>query len=696
MPDVAGMIDDPNLLALVATHARDMIIVTDAQQHIVWVNSAFVARTGYSAVEALGKRPGELLQGAGTDQRVRQRISVALQAGEPLRVELLNYTKGGDEYWIDMEISPVHGASGEIEYFVAVERDITEAREVTGTLSAFQQALNEQAIVSIADRAGAIRFVNDHFCAISGFSREELMGQDHRIVNSGWHSKGFFRDIWRTIVAGECWHGEICNRRKNGELYWVDTTIVPIAGNHGTPERFVSIRIDITERKAAEAQARRMAEQDDLTGLCNRRALLRAVDEALAAQGPGGQASCGLLLFLDIQDFKSVNESRGHQVGDRVLGAVARRLDELSRKVDTVARVGGNEFCLLLRDVDPSEAERTVDRIDRRLQAPFHVDGVPLALAFSFGAARYPADARDAPQLLRCAGMATRAAKAQEPSKVFFSNALQEDIEARFALQQSLRRAIAEDEFFVVFQPQVDLPGSRIRGFEVLVRWCRDGQPVPPAHFIPEAERSGLIVPLGSLVLQQAAQGYARMREAGFDPGVLSLNISAEQLRLPGLAQEIIAAARDHRIDPACLELEITETAFISQATEHVERNVRALRQHGFSVALDDFGTGFSSLTHLKRFRVDMLKIDRQFVSDLQHGGDDDEIVRSIIGLADNLGLGVVAEGVETREQAERLRSLGCVLYQGYLFGKPIGLEETLDLLADGPSAMLRPMASAG
>ena len=556
-----------------------------------------------------------------------------------------------------------------------VERAFTE-------LSSYMQAIDQHAIVSVGDRTGRILDVNDQLLRISGYSREELIGRNHRILSSGVHPKEFFSRMWQSLTRGEVWRGVICNRSKNGTLYWVDAAIVPMKNAEGEVERYISIRIDITERKQFEQEMLRLATHDSLTGLVNRALLRDRIHQALESAHRNRHRAA--VLFIDLDQFKAVNDSLGHTTGDRLLVEVGRRLASSVRAEDTVARQGGDEFIVFIPKLDsPQAAGLVAQSLHTMLSQPFSIDGQEVFVGSSIGIALYPDDGSDVDTLLRHSDTAMYQVKESGRNHWMYFTA-QMNIEAveRYALTNELRRAAERGELVLHFQPIFEMGSMTIDSLEVLLRWQHPTRGlVPPAQFIGLAEASGLIVPIGEWVLRAACQQVAAWRRDGLNPPRLALNLSSIQVRLPGFGQRVAEMLAEHGVEPSAIAFEITEGTLMSK-TDEVLATLRQVNDLGMRLAIDDFGTGFSSLNYLKTLPIDTLKIDRSFVTDISDDPDDAAIVIAVLSMARGLQLDVIAEGVETERQLAFLRAHGCRLFQGFLSGAPMPAREIARLLA--------------
>lgn len=571
------------------------------------------------------------------------------------------------------------------ELVARTAQDLLEAKEgveqAFAELSTYMQAIDQHAIVSVADREGRIVQVNDRLVAVSGYSREELLGQNHNLLNSRTHDPGFFAHMWRTLRAGQVWRGVICNRTKGGDLYWVDSAIVPLKDGRGEIVRYVSIRIDITERKRAEQEMLRLATTDGLTGLANRGLLHDRMKKALAHDRRVGDRAA--LLFIDLDHFKAVNDSFGHGMGDRLLVDVARRLQACVRSEDTVARQGGDEFIVFLPCIaDAEDAGRVADKLQRELSQAFVIDERELYVGASIGVSIFPDDGADAESLRKHSDAAMYQAKEGGRGRVaYFSPALNEQAYDRYTLGTELRRAPGRGELRLVYQPIVAVADRQMVAMEALLRWQHPLRgAVSPADFIPVAESTGQIVALGEWVIQNACQQIRRWRDQGLTVPRVAINLSALEFQQGSLIKRLQAILDSTGVGADSLEFEITEGTLMRQ-TDDVQHTLAELQAMGAHLAIDDFGTGYSSLAYLKRLPIHTLKIDRGFVVDIGADADDTAIVETVVALARSLKLRVVAEGVETERQCDFLLALGCDDGQGYLFSRPLEVDAMTDLL---------------
>ena len=518
---------------------------------------------------------------------------------------------------------------------------------------------------------GLIVHVNRAFMEITGYQREEVIGQQPSLFKSGHHPPGFYQAMFATLESQGEWSGEIWNRRKSGEIYPQWQTIRVIHDDQGRLSHYVAVFSDISAIKDSEHELKHLAHHDPLTDLPNRLLFSDRAEQALAS-AQIHKRGCALLM-LDLDHFKMINDSLGHNVGDRLLKAVAARLQELFGPGITLARLGGDEFAVLAESCpQPVQAAALAQRILDALKEPFSIDGNQLFINASLGISLFPSDALSAEQLLRNADAALFKAKSSgRNGYALYTEELTAHAQQRVEIAFELRRALEQQELRVYYQPVHDLKTSRLIGVEALVRWQHPQRGlVSPAEFIPIAERTGLIAEIDAWVMQQACRQMCQWQQAGVVLSFVAVNVSSRLFARRELYQQVAQVLHDTGLDPAYLELEVTESAVMDDPEVALEQMHR-LRELGIRLAIDDFGTGYSSLLRLKRLPVQKLKIDQGFVAGLPWDEDDAAIVRVIIALARSMGMQVHAEGIEQVEQAAFLLGQECDLGQGYWFGRP-------------------------
>lgn len=557
---------------------------------------------------------------------------------------------------------------------VAVVQDITMRvrNEVTGRLAAVVYDNTCEAIV-VTDRFGHVVDANPAFSRITGYALDEVRGRTLAILSSGRQDSEFYRLMWLEIIETGRWQGDIWNRRKNGEEYAERLTISTAWNPDGTVYRHIGLFTDITSHKKREAQMWRQAHYDHLTGLPNRQMFQDRLQQAMEQSRRTGLPFA--LVFMDLDFFKDVNDSLGHEKGDVLLQEVARRLQQCVRATDTVARIGGDEFTVIISDIsDPAIVERICRCMLDTIEEPFQLDNNSVSVSASIGITVYPEDGDDAGELLKNADMAMYAAKACGRNQYCrFLPAMGEAVQARLRFSQDLQNALHEQQFRLYYQPILDMETGQVLRAEALIRWEHPQLGlVPPSEFIPFSEDSGLIVAIGEWVFETAAQAVMRLRQE-LDPSFrISLNVSPAQFKLNGsCAQDWVEHLQGEGIPGEALVVEITERLLLDGQDQALQQ-LRLLREYGMGVALDDFGTGYSSLSHLKRFSINVLKIDQCYIRNLSQGSEDLVLTQAMIVMAQKLGLRVVAEGVTTYEQVELLHQAGCDYMQGYLCSPPI------------------------
>jgi diguanylate cyclase (GGDEF)-like protein/PAS domain S-box-containing protein len=544
--------------------------------------------------------------------------------------------------------------------------------------------------ILICDRDNRIATVNRAFTEITGYGADEVCGCDPKILSSGSHDNDFYLAMWASLREDGHWNGEIWNRRKSGETYpeWLSITIV--RDGHGEVAYYVAIFSDITQVRRDKERLHRLAHHDALTNLPNRLLFRDRLEQALARAARHGKAVA--VMMLDLDRFKEINDVFGHDVGDTLLQEVARRLLDCVRDADTVSRFGGDEFTLVLPDLDDGAGgHQTAQRIVAAFQRSFELAGQEVFVAPSIGVAAFPECGTDAETLLKVADLnmyeAKRGARsgiASSPATHGMSEESPQVSARRLALDSALHHALERRELRLHYQPMVHLETGRISGAEALLRWQRaDGSMVPPAEFIPLAEQTGLIAPIGEWVIHEVCRQLRAWKDARLPALPVAINISPRQFRRQPLSQIIVRAVDLHGIVPKLLELELTESMLVDDPAA-ATNTLRELKAIGVGLALDDFGTGYSNLGYLKRYPLDKLKIDRSFVENVASDPNDAAIARAVIFLGRTLGLTVVAEGVETIAQLELLRRHGCDEMQGCYFSPAMTPDAYAAMLASG------------
>lgn len=707
-------------------------------------------------------------------------------------------------HWVTLPVikRTINAKNASIKSYKELMRAKNEAEEVSSELTAYMDAIGKLALISVTDRKGRILQVNEKFCEISGYTQPELIGKDHRILNSKVHPKSFWIEMWSKVSKGQTWHQEVCNRNKSGSLYWVDSTIVPLINLHGKIDRYLSVRVDITarkqkdydlnerlkesnclytvrnylelnlslektcqsifktlipalqypdlavamiilgdhravtpgyqpdlpntigarisangklcgelrisyaqnikfcdpyeqnlidsiahdlgqwyERRETEKRMIEMATHDALTGLPNRYLLQDRIEQALAHDTRHRNRMA--VLFIDLDHFKVINDSLGHDIGDLLLKATAERLLACVRNEDTVARQGGDEFIVVLNAIArPLDAAQVAQKILESLTKPYCIENNELHVGGSIGIAVFPNDGTTAEALLKNSDVAMYHAKENGRNNYqFFTDDLNKSSLERHILGQDLRYALERNEFILHYQPVMDMPGHGVHSVEALLRWLHPKHNViGPDKFISLAEENGLIVQIGEWVLKTVCMQIRAWQDQGYNVPIVAINLSGRQFRDTQLIGNIARTLIETGAEAKYITLEITESMLIDNIEKVIE-TLNSLNAMGISISIDDFGTGYSSLSYLKRFPIQTLKIDRSFVRDIVSDKNDHTIVAAIIAMAHSLGIDVIAEGIETEEQLKLLITQKCDYFQGYYFSKPVSAEKIESLL---------------
>lgn len=540
-------------------------------------------------------------------------------------------------------------------------------------------AMNSSIIVAITDRTGKITFVNDHFCKISKYTREELVGQDHRLLNSGFHPKSFFREMWKTIGNGDMWNGEVCNRAKDGSLYWVKTTIIPFLDEKGKPYQYIAIRVDITAQKDIK-KITHIAYHDELTGLPNRRKLEQRLENEFHQSRRTGEKFA--LFFIDVNRFKHINDGLGHIIGDMFLVEMSNRLRNIDHTSNSFYRHNSDEFVMILNDA--SRIEEMAKEIISVFNESFIVDTYEFYASISIGISIFPDHANSVEELLKNADIAMYAAKSTRGNQYrLYRDNMDEANDKWLLLETKLHQALKQDRLELHYQPKIDLKTDSVIGMEALLRWYDpELGHIPPDRFIPFAEDCGLINDIGVWVLRKAC-AQARLWNESHELSLrVAVNISPIHISIGGFVDMVRGVIAETGIDPNLLEIEITEMSMLDY-TEDLIDTIKQLRALGITISLDDFGTGYSSLNYLKKFPVDVLKIDRAFVRDIVPEKSGIAMISAMISLAHALNLQVVAEGVEEEAELNVLREHGCEYVQGYYFSKPLSVGDFTNLIVN-------------
>ncbi|QYZ65878.1 MAG: EAL domain-containing protein [Gammaproteobacteria bacterium (ex Lamellibrachia satsuma)] len=588
--------------------------------------------------------------------------------------------------WFEARMTPTMLRLNGEKTVISLVRDITDRKqaEVRRRLSSTVfEAVTEG--MAILDRGHQVTFVNSAFTYITGRSEAEAVGQEPRFLQSG-ASEEKLRIIWSIVDAKGSWRGELQSRRANGQNYHLWLSINAVKDSNERITHYALVLSDISELKRSQEELEYIATHDPLTHLPNRTLFHEQLEQAIHRSKRINRK--GAVFFLDLDRFKNINDTLGHHVGDDLLFQVAERLRQTAREEDMIARIGGDEFTLVIENLHrPEDAAKVAQNLLNTFSAPFPLKGYELEISASIGISIFPDDGDEISQLTKQADSAMYSAKEQGRNTFrFFTQKLTETALEYFDLEISLRRALELNQFFLLYQPQYDLISGELLGVEALIRWNHPGMGmISPNRFIPIAEVSGLIEPIGEWVLQTAATQATQWDKAGLKPFPVSVNLSRRQLNNPGLVDIVSRIIETTGLPGERLELEITESALL-ETEEQACSSLEKLRALGCSIAIDDFGTGYSSLANLKLFPLDRLKIDKSFVRDVTKDPNDEAIIRATIALGNSLQLSVIAEGVETEAQRDFLLKEGCREVQGFLFSQPVEakrIEEMMKVTGD-------------
>ena len=569
-------------------------------------------------------------------------------------------------------------------------QDITERINHLEELRLAATMFNTHAGILITETDGTIIRVNPAFEKMTGYSSQELIGQNPSFLQSGKQDKNFYANMWREIAENGMWQGELWNKHKSGTLYAEWLTLTAVKNESGEVTHYVGTTQDVTTRKQAESKIEYRAYHDDLTDLANRRLLHDRLHQNISTCKRDN--TFGAVLLLDLDRFKDLNDSLGHSAGDEILRLVATRLKSLMREEDTIARMGGDEFVVILPSVDSDistvglKVQAIAEKIRLSLSQPYQLNEESCYLNVSIGISLFPDNADNIDDILKHADTALYRAKAQGRNTVcFYHPSMQIEVDARLVMCNGLRNAIKNNELLLHYQPQVNSNGEII-GAEALIRWQHPEQGmIPPNQFISVAEDTGLILDIGEWVLQEAARQVAEWHAndvCSQDMLRLAINVSARQFHQPDFVEQVLSIFRQAGVSTSCIELEVTESLLMSNIEEVVEK-MHALRKHDIRISIDDFGTGYSCLSYLKQLPIDLLKIDQSFVRDITQDKDDAMVVETIIAMSRHLGLNVIAEGVETQQQMDFLITKGCNTFQGYFFSRPLNAEAFADYIGE-------------
>lgn len=670
----------------VLQYLSEGVVLFNRQGLIASFNRSILDIFGYSAEDLKSRDIMTLLAKTDeTDENFSISTLITFDAVKNSHIvkDLVGRRRDGGIFYMELSVSELKQGSASL--FMGILRDTSELKKSEKELGLASKVFeNMSEAIGVTDSDNNYVSVNPAFTRITGYSQEEVIGENPRIMASGRHEPAFYQKMWESINENGYWQGEIWDRRKNGDIYPKWLSIVALKDARERLQNYIAVFSDISERKAADERIHFMAHYDALTNLPNRVLLHDRLLHALMS-APRHKAKVAIL-FLDLDRFKTINDTLGHSAGDLLLESVAERLTGCVRKSDTVARLGGDEFLVVLTDIhEASHAATVAQKIIDSISNPFAIRDIELHTSTSIGISLFPDDGVANEELIANADVAMyRAKDSGRNNYQFFTPTMNSSSYERLTMENKLRRALERQEFVLYYQPQVNLETGRIIGSEALVRWRHPEMGlVPPGIFIPIVEESGLIVPIGEWVLWEACRQNMAWQEAGLAPITVAVNLSAVQFHQKNLTEMVANVLQSTGLSSSWLELEITESG-IMQNSEASVNKLHSLKQMGLKLSIDDFGTGYSSLSYLKKFPLDKLKIDQSFVREITTNQDDAAIVGAIIGMAKSLKLRVIAEGVETREHLNFLYANNCFEMQGYYFSKPVPADEFQRLVVQG------------
>jgi len=658
----------------------------DRDGRLLEVNPAYARFSGYDQDELVSMHVSDL-EAKELPEETASHIRRIMRQGSDT-FETQHRRKDGSLWDVEVSVSFINEDGG---YFVAFFRDVTERKRIEQELRIAATAFEIQEGITITDANQIIVRVNKAFTQITGYSPDEVIGKRTSILKSGHHDPGFYKAMHQALHREGQWEGEIWDRHKDGHIYPKWLAITAVKDHQGAVTHYIGNFTDITERKTSEEKIRHLAFYDTLTGLANRRLLTERLEHAIAMQTRTGHY--GALLFLDLDNFKLLNDSQGHGVGDELLVEVAQRLKACVRETDTVARLGGDEFIVLLEecgtvgDSAVLRVKNVAEKIVAELAEPYVLSCIAHNCSSSIGIVLFSNASVTADTVLAQADTAMYAAKKSGKNAYrFFDPAMQQELEQRAKFESALRQAIGNDQLKLYYQPQVD-DNKQMVGVEALIRWHHPELGlVHPNQFISLAEETDIILPIGHWVLQTAcAQLKAWQKHPLTKTLSIAVNVSAKQFYQPGFVDEVRQLMAQYDIKPMQLKLELTESMVLRDLDIAVAKMLE-FKEIGVILSMDDFGTGYSSLSYLKNLPFDQIKIDKSFMDGIKTNNKDAYIIHSVITLGNLMHMAVVAEGVEDVEQDELLKSLGCKVFQGYLFGKPVPVEELESRLLLAPS----------
>lgn len=671
---------DQEELKSIFKNLQEVYYRIDRDGRVERVSDSVSSLLGYRADELIGKKMADLY----VEEDGREKFLNALKTagGRVFNQDVLLRHKDGSRAWASTSAHIIYDKDNQPNGIEGIARNVTELKSHILQLNKLTNVLNHTAdMVMVTDTNGVIEYVNQQFETVTGYTSEEVCGKYPSLLSSGKQSDDTYKELWETIKSGKKYENVIINKRKDGSLFYEEKTISPLTDDNDNILYFISTSKDVTKRIESEQKLAHLAHHDALTGLPNRTLIIDRLKQALFHAELHNRLVA--VMFLDLDHFKKINDSYGHNVGDELLIQITDRLSGSVRSEDTVGRYAGDEFVILLDDINNEHhisilAQKLVDTLNEE----FNVFGRKLRISASIGVSFYPTDGKTSDELIRNADIAMyRAKEMGKNTYQFYSHDLSAKIFERLTLESHLRHALDKNEFVLYYQPQVDMRTNKIMAVEALIRWQHPYMGlVSPNNFITLLEETGLIEPVGNWIIRTACEQLKQWHDTGLEPLRMSINLSSRQFNNPDLYRNVNEILRHTRVNPEFLEFEITESMLMRNASSIVT-SLESLSKLGIHFAIDDFGTGYSSLNYLRRFPIDTIKIDQSFIRDVPDNADDAAITQAIIGLAKSLSLKVIAEGVENKKQLAFLEQYECYCIQGYYFGSPLQAGEIAGML---------------
>ncbi len=669
-------------------NSDNSIVMTDPDRHIVYVNDVFEKDSGYSREEAMGQNPNVLKSGL-MDENFYKELNAILDRGEKWEGEFINKRKDGSLFYEKASIVPVFVDDILVNY-LAIKLDITDYVEQKQQLqqsAAVFEHTDEGIMITNAE--GTIISVNKALMEMTGYQEEELIGQKPNILKSGEQDNYFYKMMWSNIAEHGVWKGKLYDRTKSGALIPTWLTVSTVENTQGEITNYIAIHTDLKQIISTQEQIDFLAHHDSLTRLPNRKKFEDHLIHVLNVAKRNATAVA--VLFIDLDRFKVINDTLGHHIGDIMLQTVADRIKGTLRETDMFARIGGDEFVVILETMQTkSDPAYVSGKILDAVKEPIEIDSHILHTTASIGISLFPDDGTDMYTIIKHADSAMYYAKDLGKNNYqYYTEQLSVDIHNRLAIEQAMQTALENGEFFLHFQPQYDLQTRKIVAAEALLRWQNPTLgSISPAEFIPIAEETGLILPIGEFVFREACKTFTSWQKLCIGIKTIAVNVSSVQFTQTDLLETFQMITLETGISPENIEIEITERYILEYTTGNMTI-LDDFRKLGFKISIDDFGTGYSSMSYLKKLPLDTIKIDKSFIDEIPDDSNDMEITKAIIALSTSLGYSNVAEGIETQAQEEFLKEHGCHIGQGYLFQRPVGNEEFIEFCQSNGQASL-------